>query len=126
MSAAFPPRSLGAPSSRLIARRENSAAALRSLAGSAGGLLPRWLTANANIFGIRGLPRCAALSGGWAPGLPVLIYQVSHAAVDRNCGDGGNAGWETADRHVHDECAARRSTGRRSGGRGPLVQEFLQ
>jgi len=37
MSAAFPPRSLGAPSSRLIARRENSAAALRSLAGSAGG-----------------------------------------------------------------------------------------
>jgi len=46
MSAAFPPRSLGAPSSRLIARRENSAAALRSLAGSAGGLLasagPLW------------------------------------------------------------------------------------
>ena len=36
MSAAFPPRSLGAPSSHLIARRENSAAALRSLAGSAG------------------------------------------------------------------------------------------
>ena len=30
MSAAFPPRSLGAPSSRLIARQENSAAALRS------------------------------------------------------------------------------------------------
>jgi len=37
MSAAFPPRSLGAPSSHLIARQENSAAALRSLAGSAGG-----------------------------------------------------------------------------------------
>jgi hypothetical protein len=36
MSAAFPPGSLGAPSSRLIARRENSAAALRSLAGFAG------------------------------------------------------------------------------------------
>ncbi len=36
--AAFPPRSLGAPSSRLIARQENSAAALRErvLAGSAG------------------------------------------------------------------------------------------
>ena len=33
MSAAFPPRSLGAPSSRLIARRENSAAALRELGG---------------------------------------------------------------------------------------------
>jgi hypothetical protein len=37
MSAAFPPGFLGAPSSRLIARQENSAAALRSLAGSAGG-----------------------------------------------------------------------------------------
>jgi len=37
MRAAFPPRSLGAPSSHLIARQENSAAALRSLAGSAGG-----------------------------------------------------------------------------------------
>jgi hypothetical protein len=36
LRAAFPPRSLGAPSSRLIARRENSAAALRSLAGFAG------------------------------------------------------------------------------------------
>src|SRR5881392_3777246 len=36
MSAAFPPRSLGAPSSRLIARQENSVAALRSLAGYAG------------------------------------------------------------------------------------------
>jgi len=36
MSAAFPPCSLGAPSSRLLARRENSAAALRSLAGFAG------------------------------------------------------------------------------------------
>jgi hypothetical protein len=34
--AAFPPRSLGAPSSRLIARQENSAAALRSLTGFAG------------------------------------------------------------------------------------------
>ena len=38
--AAFPPRLLGAPSSRLIARRENSAAALRSLAGFAGGRRP--------------------------------------------------------------------------------------
>jgi len=47
MSAAFPPRSLGAPSSRLIARRENSAAALRSLAGSAGGLLDRLRRAGA-------------------------------------------------------------------------------
>ncbi len=35
MRAAFPPRSLGAPSSRLIAYRENSAAALCSLAGFA-------------------------------------------------------------------------------------------
>jgi hypothetical protein len=41
MRAAFPPRSLGAPSSRLIARQENSAAAVRSLAGSAGGWLAR-------------------------------------------------------------------------------------
>jgi hypothetical protein len=35
----LPSSLLGAPSSRRVARRENSAAALRSLAGSAGGLL---------------------------------------------------------------------------------------
>jgi hypothetical protein len=37
MRAAFPSSLLGAPSSRRVARRENSAAAVRSLAGSAGG-----------------------------------------------------------------------------------------
>jgi hypothetical protein len=42
MRAAFPPRSLGAPSSRLIARQENSAAAVHELAGFAGGSLARW------------------------------------------------------------------------------------
>src|SRR6185437_14393831 len=73
--------------------------------------LAHYATANANICGIRGLPRYAALSGGWAPGLPVLIYQVSHAAAARYCGARQHAGWETADRYVHRECAARRSAG---------------
>jgi hypothetical protein len=50
MSAAFPPRSLGAPSSRLIARQENSAAALRSLAGSAGGERIFVLTLHAQLL----------------------------------------------------------------------------